>query len=428
MTPVPLPLPGLDPARAAALFADEPASAAAWRRAAIERYAAMPAPTAADEDWRRTPVERFPFAQRTLSPPLPWTEGRVEHPLADGFALVIAVGPDRITVDRRNPDAGIEARSLIRTLDGTSGAPSAPWTALWPAPIPHDAVDAAMDAFGNAGLRLRVPRNTPAEAASVLVLHRPAAGSLLLPQVYAEAEAGAALDLVEWAETPHGPAMIAAAQRVLAGPGAHTRTLRVQAMDDASHWIARDHVRADRDAHAETMQIHLGGRVIKTLIGGDAAGAGAHLAFRGFALGSGRRHLDQHTAQVHTHADTTSHLLFKCVVRDEAYSLYRGLIAAVRGSVRIDAYQKNNNLVLNKGARADSLPGLLIDADDLKCSHGATIGSLDPEQLFYLRARGLPETAARRMLIEAFGGEILDGLAPPALCDQVRALAAAQLE
>jgi Fe-S cluster assembly protein SufD len=98
-------------------------------------------------------------------------------------------------------------------------------------------------------------------------------------------------------------------------------------------------------------------------------------------------------------------------VRDHSHTIYQGLIQAARGAVRVDAYQMNRNLVLTEGARADSLPGLEIDADDLKCSHGSATGSLDPEQLFYLRARGVPETEARRLLVEAFFEEVI-GKAP----------------
>jgi Fe-S cluster assembly protein SufD len=100
-------------------------------------------------------------------------------------------------------------------------------------------------------------------------------------------------------------------------------------------------------------------------------------------------------------------LLYKGAVQDRSHAIYQGLINARRGAVRVDAFQMNRNLVLNQGARADSLPGLEIDADDLKCSHGSATGNLDPEQLFYLRARGIAESEARRLLVAAFFEEVI---------------------
>jgi Fe-S cluster assembly protein SufD len=99
--------------------------------------------------------------------------------------------------------------------------------------------------------------------------------------------------------------------------------------------------------------------------------------------------------------------LYKGAVKDQGHSIYQGVINAKPGAIRVDAYQMNNNLILNEEARADSLPGLEIDADDLKCSHGATMGTLDPDQLFYLRARGLSDLEARRLLVAGFFEEVI---------------------
>ena len=416
-------LPGLDDA-VRALFANEPPGAAAARADGWERYRAAHAPDPRSEEWSRTPIRRFPFDRRRLAPPLPWREGRVEHPLADEYSAVISVGPDAITVDRR-AGGGILIQPLVQALEERAADVSDLWT-LRPNMIEPDVMDAALDAFWNAGIWMESETNATSDAA-VLILYRPTPGCLLVPRILARARAESRLHIVELAEPADGGAMILAGRQVQADRNARIVSVLAQLMDDQSHWISRDHATAGPGAQAHTMHMHLGGRTVKTRTGGDAAGEGAHLAFRGFALGSGKRHVDQHTAQAHRHADTTSHLLFKCVVKDESYSLYRGLIAASRGAVRIDAYQKNNNLVLSDTARADSLPGLLIDADDLKCSHGATIGTLDDEQLFYLRSRGVAEADARRLLTEAFGEQVIAEIPHGGLRQLVRDRAATLL-
>ena len=96
------------------------------------------------------------------------------------------------------------------------------------------------------------------------------------------------------------------------------------------------------------------------------------------------------------------------------------MIQARPGAIKVDAYQTNNNLVLNDGARVDTIPGLLIDADDLRCSHGATIGNLNPEHLFYLRSRGLDESDARQLLLRGFFSEVAERIPYPWICDRVR--------
>jgi Fe-S cluster assembly protein SufD len=101
-------------------------------------------------------------------------------------------------------------------------------------------------------------------------------------------------------------------------------------------------------------------------------------------------------------------MLYKGAVKDTGYSVYQGIIRALKNCVGVDSYQTNNNLVLDPGARADSLPGLIIDADELACSHGATMGNLDPEQMYYLRSRGIPESEARRMLVLGFFEEVIE--------------------
>jgi Fe-S cluster assembly protein SufD len=170
--------------------------------------------------------------------------------------------------------------------------------------------------------------------------------------------------------------------------------------------IANDWARVDREGKIDWITLNFGSRLSRMSFGSDAVGEGASAELDGLYFATGDQHFDQITLQVHSSPHTTSNLLYKGAVKGKARSVYQGMIIAREGADGVDAYQKNNNLVLSDGARADSLPGLQIDTDDLKCSHGSTIGNLDADQLFYLRSRGLDENEARRTLIEGFCEEI----------------------
>jgi Fe-S cluster assembly protein SufD len=125
-------------------------------------------------------------------------------------------------------------------------------------------------------------------------------------------------------------------------------------------------------------------------------------------FGSGHQFFDFHTLQQHQVGNTTSDLLFKGALRDEARSVYAGLIRIEPNATRSNAYQANRNLLLSKTAKASSIPMLEILNNDVRCTHGATVAPVDPEHLFYLQSRGIPAGTAERMIVHGFFGEVLD--------------------
>jgi len=161
-----------------------------------------------------------------------------------------------------------------------------------------------------------------------------------------------------------------------------------------TYHIGEDWGRVERDARIDWVTLLLGGQVSKMMVGCDIHDVNSSAYLSGLFFADGQQHVDQRTLQLHSAPHTYSNLLYKGAVKDQGHSVYQGIIAAAPGAIKVDAYQMNNNLVLNDGARADSLPGLEIDADDLKCSHGSTMGNLDRDQIFYLQARGLPAAGA----------------------------------
>ena len=161
-------------------------------------------------------------------------------------------------------------------------------------------------------------------------------------------------------------------------------------------------------AELQWIQTVLGGRMVKTNSYFNLVAPGGQAYVHGFMFGDGRQQFHLHTLQRHLADHCTSDLLIKGCLKDRARSVYQGLIQVAEGAQRTDAYQANRNLLLSETARADSIPGLEILANDVRCTHGATIGSVDPEQMYYLMARGLPRNQAQRLIVEGFFAPVID--------------------
>ena len=169
-------------------------------------------------------------------------------------------------------------------------------------------------------------------------------------------------------------------------------------------------IAVERDARILALNLHLGGRQARHESHARLLGPGAHSEMLALSIASGAQELDQRTLQTHIAPRTTSNLLYKNALLDTAKTIFSGLIIVEPDAQKTDAYQKNRNLLLSDAAEAHSLPGLEIQANDVKCSHGSTSARLDAEQAFYLQARGIPPAAARRLLVAAFFEEVLNQL------------------
>ena len=154
------------------------------------------------------------------------------------------------------------------------------------------------------------------------------------------------------------------------------------------------------------------------------ADRGAHVKVTGAYFLRGTEHADYDTTQEHAAPDTTSDLYFKGVLDDRARSVWRGVIRVDKGAQKTDAYQENRNLLLTPQAHADSIPGLEIKANDVRCTHGATIGQIDKLQLFYLTSRGLSRREAEQLIVRGFFQPVLDRIGS----DEVRETLAAAID
>lgn len=190
----------------------------------------------------------------------------------------------------------------------------------------------------------------------------------------------------------------------------------------------KQNARLDRDAALHTLVVSTGGDFGRADFGSDLNAPGATARLYGLVFGDGEQRLTHHTHQNHRAPSTTSDLLFKAALRDSARSVYTGMVKIAPEAQKSNAYQASKNILLSKGARANAIPMLEILADDVKCGHGAAVGSLDDDQRFFLMSRGLSREEAERAIVEGFFEDVLQRIPVPGMPERLRAVLDAKLE
>ena len=391
------------------------------RKAAAGVLATLSLPKRDDELWRRTDFGTLEQAFDTLDP---FTSAPAARNVDDLPAAVIEriageAGNAALLV-QRDSNVVLEQTHPVLTKQGVTvcsfdratrehEALLAPYFGS----LLHDDYDwyAALGAaVRQGGLFVHVPKGVQAEIPVRLFQWIDGAGRLIAPRTVVVVEEGAQLTVIEeqLSETVDGASLYAGGVEVFVG--ANAKLTYAQLQDWGRNVFHYGNVRAQlgRDAELQWMQVLVGGRMTKANSYFNMNGQGARAYVNGFMFGDARQHFHLHTLQRHLQPNCTSDLLIKCCLKDKARSVYQGLIQVAVGAQKTDAYQANRNLLLSDQARADSIPGLEILANDVRCTHGATLGYVDPEHLYYLMARGLPSTEAQRLIVEAFFEPVIE--------------------
>jgi Fe-S cluster assembly protein SufD len=195
---------------------------------------------------------------------------------------------------------------------------------------------------------------------------------------------------------------------LVVGPGANLRYVCEQELSDRTWVFATQRAELARDASLEWVALGFGSARGKVRMETKLGGPGSSAKVTGAYAGAGRQHLDFDTTQEHAAPHTTSDLAFRGVLADRATAVWRGMIRVDPGAQQTDAFQESRNLLLSKRAHADAIPGLEIEANDVRCTHAAAVAQIDPEQLFYLRTRGMPLPQAERLIIDGFLQELAE--------------------
>jgi Fe-S cluster assembly protein SufD len=364
----------------------------------LERYRELPLPDTTQEAWRFTDLSGFDpdaFGQNG--------HGRGQTPamsmLDIDLAAMATVGESGIEIERA-PD-GIIFEPLgeherLGTLVGADDKFTAHNAASW-----------------QHGLLVRVPKGVVLEQPLYVRVANSTEDGSLFWRLLVVAEPESRFTLIE--EYVSGSAGLAgysnAAVELFVEQGAKLEYVSLQNLSRSTWHFATHHARVERDAELDWVAGGFGSRKGKTRIQNDLAGQGATSRVTGAYFADGEQHLDYDTFQEHIAPNTTSDFAFKGALRDQATTVWRGMIRVEQEAQRTNAYQENRNLLLSPDAHADSIPGLEILANDVRCTHGATLGQVDREQLFYLMTRGLSRSEAERLIVRGFFQDVLDRIA-----------------
>jgi len=411
--------------------AGEPAWALERRRRAAGIASSLAFPGREQELWRRTdfgglalesldPFVAAPRARNLDDLPAPLLERLAGE---TGNVAVVAQRDGDVVLEQTHPalqKQGVIVCSMDRALrEHADKVKPLLGTAL---ATDYDRWTAVGEALHSGGAFVWVPDGVSAEMPVRLLQWIDGGGRLAAPRTMVVVGNDASLTVTE--ELLSAPAEAASLQlgatEIFAGRGARLTFASLQEWGRNVVHYANGRARLAADAELHWIQVMLGGRVSKTNIWYDLAGRGAQAFVHGFMFGDERQHFHLHTLQRHLEPDTTSDLLIKGCLKDRARSVYQGLIQVSEGAQRTNAYQANRNLLLSELARADSIPGLEILANDVRCTHGATIGFVDPEHMYYLLSRGLPEVDARRLIVEAFFEPVLERIPLEAVRERLR--------
>lgn len=390
-----------------ALMGETPAGWAAPRRqAAIERFRSLGFPTTRLETWKYTnitPVVRaaVPAARRAGGFDFEgaWLDGvsGARVALADGHFVAAASSltglPDKVRLLPLGA-ALAEHRDLVEPLLG----------ALTPA---DDAMAALNEAYLGDGVVLVVPAGATVEE-PIQIVHA-SSGGASHPRTLIALGRGAAARVVEtWLDAGAGSRFVNSVAEVSLADGAVLDLASVGLQGPDSHGFHALFARVGRSATLRSGTYALGAAIARHEVSVALAEEGAACELSGLALVSGRRHADLRTFVDHAAPHGTSHQVFKGVASDAGRTVFNGRVLVRPGAQKTDARQSSQNLLLGEQAWADARPQLEIFADDVKCSHGATVGQLDADALFYLQARGIGAEEARAILTGAFAAEVVD--------------------
>jgi Fe-S cluster assembly protein SufD len=214
---------------------------------------------------------------------------------------------------------------------------------------------------------------------------------------------------------------------IIAGDNAHIDHYKIQQESDDAFHMGGVFINQASSSQVKNHNIALSGLVTRNDVYCNLLGQGAHMEMNGLVLGQGRQHIDNHTEVNHAVPNCTSDEYYKTVLDEHSRSIFRGRIIVAEDAQQTNADQQNNNLLLSKNAEADCKPQLEIYADDVKCSHGVTVGQLNPVSLFYLKSRGIDADSANALLTFAFANEVIDRVKVPSVREELTQIMAGEL-
>jgi Fe-S cluster assembly protein SufD len=302
----------------------------------------------------------------------------------------------------------------------------------WMTRVSHDEgkFPAATAAFWTGGAFIHVPKGEKIEKPIQVIWLIDEPGTAQYANTLAIVEDNAECEIREYCLAPdfEGQALHAGIFEAFVGPGANVRIAHFQDWGSGDVYdISTKRVEIARDAHASWVPIHLGGRLTKQTLDIITAEQGSDMRHTGLYITQGNEHLDLFTTDLHEAGNTTGDTVWKGALTGESRASYEGLIHIVKDAQDTDTYLQTHSMLLSPRAKGDAIPSLIVETDNVKASHGGTVGEIDEDQVFYMQSRGIPRRDAVRILVEGYFEEVIQRLHDPVLEEMVRERIAAKI-
>ena len=421
-------LAGAFTAGAFAAHIDSLAGAPAWwidrKKAAYAKFASLPMPARTDEPWRFSTLSGLGLSGFD---PGAKAAGKDPAPLAVKPAATLAFS-NGVKVGGTASPKGVTVTSLSEALLSQPELLRQHFMAQ-PQKLGSAKFAALHEAFVRDGAFIHVPKGVAVEGPIVVTHRADGANAAVFPHTLVIAEENSSVTVVDQFVSPDDSRQFACgANDIYAGHGARVTYAAAQCWSLEALSLQFNSTVVRRDARVQSLNLHLGGRQARHESLSQLQAPNGVSEMLAVTIATGSREFDQRTLQIHQAPNTKSDLLYKNALLDKSRTIFSGLIIVDPDAQKTDAYQSNRNLMLSDDAESNSLPGLEIQANDVRCTHGATSSRIDAEQEFYLKSRGIPPKQANELLIFGFFEEVLARLEDEALRDAMRSLVRARFD
>jgi Fe-S cluster assembly protein SufD len=380
---------------------DEPSWLTERRQEAWGYYEKLELPREKDEPWRYTDLRRLGFDLDDFSPVLPYPRGTPAQPNPYDAGLALGVDPrleERGVVLLPLSNAIQTHPELVQRHLLSQGNPG------------QDIFTALHTAFFSGGTFLYVPRGVDVEIPIEATRTLSEEGVGIFPHTLVVVDEGSSVVFLDRyrSENLTQPSLSDAGVEIVVGPGSSVTFVAMQEYGRGVWHFGTQRASLGREASLQSLVVTLGGSFSRAQVETTIGGEHGDVQMLGLYFASGDQHFDMRTLQDHAAPRSTSDLLYKGALRDRSHTVYSGLIRVEPHAEKTDAYQANRNLVLSDHAKADSKPELEILNNDVRCTHGSTVGQVDDEQLFYLESRGISHDDAQRLIVEGFFEDVIN--------------------